>query len=120
MSAVNVPPVAAVGVVLGVGLLAYAWMQKTPGQSLAASVGASAVGAVVDVGAGAVVGLGQAVGIPATSGDQCTIDLENGDYWAASFSCPASRFIGASTSAAKNAVFGASTPKSTGGATGSW
>lgn len=49
--------------------------------------------AVVDASAGAVIGLGEVVGIPETNQDQCSIDLANGDTWAASFSCPASRFL---------------------------
>lgn len=53
-----------------------------------------AVGAVGDAGVGAVVGAGQLVGIPATNSDQCGRDLAAGDRWAASFSCPAGRFVG--------------------------
>lgn len=53
--------------------------------------------AAVSVGSGAVagvaVGLGEAVGLPDTNLSECERDIKNGDYWAASVSCPASRFL---------------------------
>lgn len=60
-------------------------------------VAKDATRAAVNIGSGAVagvaVGLGEAVGLPDTSLSQCEIDIKNGDYWAASVSCPAARFI---------------------------
>lgn len=50
---------------------------------------ASAAGGVIT---GAVTGVAGAVGIPATSEDQCSRDLAAGKTWDASFSCPAGRF----------------------------
>ncbi len=60
-------------------------------------VATAAVGAVGDVATGTVVGAGQLVGIPATNQTQCQRDLAAGDWWEASFSCPAGTFIGAAT-----------------------
>lgn len=57
----------------------------------------------------AIVGAGGVVGIPATNLDQCELDLARGDTWAASFSCPASRFIKGVTSPPANV-----------GVTGTW
>lgn len=68
-----------------------------------------AVTAVDNTVANVVVGAGGIVGIPATDNDQCTLDLARGDMWAASFSCPASRFI-------KGVV----NPPANVGVTGSW
>jgi hypothetical protein len=113
-AAANVPPVALVAGAVGLGALVYVWMQARPGQNLAAAAGTAAVGAVVDAGAGAVVGIGEVFGIPATNPEQCAVDLANGDYWAASFSCPAKRFLTAVVSQ------DSTPPPSTGGATGSW
>lgn len=77
-----------------------AWMLKSAaaaGAGSAAGVGEAVGGAVVEAvtgaATGAVVAIGQAVGIPATNQDQCSIDLAAGDLWAASFSCPAGRFL---------------------------
>lgn len=121
MKPLDLPPLAIAAGAVGLGLVAYAWAKKAPGQTLAGAVAQGAVNAATDAAAGAVVGIGEAVGIPATDSDQCSIDLANGDYWAASFSCPASRFL----SATSNAIFGSDTPPppppaNTGGATGSW
>lgn len=51
-----------------------------------------AAGVVAGAAVGTVKGVGEVVGIPDTNADQCTIDLANGDGWAASFSCPAPRY----------------------------
>lgn len=107
------PGAIAVGVAaVAVGL--YVLSKRQPGQSVAGAAGSAAVGAVVDAGAGVVTGIGDVVGVPRTDTTQCDIDLANGDYWAASFSCPAGRFL--------KAVTGQDTtpPPNTGGATGSW
>lgn len=119
MSTASVPPVALAAAGVGVALLAYAMIKKPAGTSLAQSVATGAVGAVADAGAGVVVGLGEVVGIPATNQDQCSIDLANGDYWAASFSCPASRFLGAVGGAVTGST-PSTPPANTGGYTGSW
>lgn len=85
--------------VAGVGL--YVWTQRRPGEGMGATLGRVAVGTVADVGTGAVKGIGEAVGIPDTNADQCEADLARGDMWAASFSCPASRFIEGAYSATR-------------------
>lgn len=109
-----VPPAAIAAAGLGVAALIYVMAQKRAGQSLAGAAGSAAVEVVADVGTGAVIGIGEVFGIPETNDDQCTIDLANGDYWAASKSCPAKRFLAA--------IVGSDTPPpdNTGGATGSW
>lgn len=117
MKTIDLPPLALAAGAVGLGLIALAWANKSPGQTLAGSIAQGAVTAAGDAAAGAVVGLGEVVGIPATDADQCSIDLAAGDYWAASFSCPASRFLKASS----DAVFSSNdTPPPSGGATGSW
>jgi hypothetical protein len=70
----------------GANALGGAWQYGTDAVGSAASAVDSGVANVV-------VGTGGMVGIPATNQDQCTLDLAAGDTWAASFSCPASRFI---------------------------
>lgn len=86
-----------VAVVAGVGL--YVWRKRKPGESLGEAAGRTAAAFAFDTAAGAaagvVKGIGEAVGIPDTDPDQCEADLARGDLWAASFSCPASRFIDA-------------------------
>lgn len=114
MKAASLPPVAMVAGAVGVGALLYVMAKKRDGQSMAGAAGEAAVEAVADAGAGAVIGIGEVFGIPATDTDQCSIDLANGNYWAASFSCPAGRFLKAITGTDDTP------PTSTGGATGSW
>lgn len=101
------------GVVLTIIVLALRQLKNnlpSPG-----GLGMAAGKAVGDTAAGVVVGLGSTVGVPATDDGQCSIDLANGDLWAASFSCPAPRYL----AALKDHVFGSSAPSS-GGASGSW
>jgi hypothetical protein len=93
MTAIKPPPQAIAAAALGLGALLWLWYKKQPGQSLAGAAGAAAVEVVTDAGAGAVVGLGEVFGIPATETDQCSADIAAGDLWAASFSCPAKRFL---------------------------
>ena len=114
MKAATVPPVALVAGAVGLGALLYVWSKKKPGQSMAGAAGGAVVEAAADFGTGAVIGIGEVFGIPETNTDQCSIDLANGDYWSASFSCPAGRFLSAITGNDDTP------PPSTGGATGSW
>lgn len=67
---------------------------------------AAAVGAVGSAATGAVVGVGQAVGIPATNMTQCQRDKAAGNWWDASFSCPAGDFISSAAGSISNSVFG--------------
>lgn len=80
------PEVAAVVLVVG-GLGLWLFFRGFKG------VAADTVKAIGNTGAGVVIGAGQVVGIPETSNTQCEIDIANGDYWKASASCPAPRFI---------------------------
>lgn len=86
---VGADAVIAVTVIAGAGVLAFIAWRKLQGLSVSGAVTATDQ-AISDV----VIGAGGLFGIPATNQDQCTVDLGNGDMWAASFSCPASRFIG--------------------------
>lgn len=80
-----------VGLVL---LLALAYgVKRMAGGNGAAGIGASIGAGAVDLGAGLVLGIGDAVGVPRTDDDACTIALREGRLWDASFVCPASRFI---------------------------
>lgn len=89
----------------------------------------SGAGAAADTAATAVVKAGQVFGLPATSQSQCQRDLAAGNWWDASFSCPAGTFVGA----AGTAVFGSTSVNEyeaetkrllahsyTGGASGGW
>lgn len=84
-------------IVLGAVVLAAGFIltRKGVAQSLAQSVVGGAARVAVDTAAGAVIGIGEAVGVPATDADQCTLDLAAGRYGAASFSCPAPRYLAA-------------------------
>jgi len=92
-AAVNLPPVAVMAGAAVLGLVALVWIKKKPNQSLGASVGAAAVETIADVGTGVVIGVGEVFDIPATNNDQCSQDIAAGDTWAASFSCPAKRWL---------------------------
>ena len=78
-------------VIGGLALVTYIVLRGFGG--VAKDVTKAAVNTATGAVAGAVVGVGQAVGLPDTSQSQCEIDIANKDYWAASVSCPASRFL---------------------------
>lgn len=103
-------------VLAGLGVVGVAWAMTR--QGAAAAAGEAAAHAVVDAAEGAirgtVIGVGEVVGIPETDNDQCTLDLARGDLWAASFSCPAPRYL----KAIATGDYGSS--GQSGGATGSW
>ena len=63
-------------------------------RQVAADVAGGAVDMADDVLAGTVEGVGGAFGLPATDSAACDAALSAGDTWAASFACPASRWIG--------------------------
>lgn len=63
--------------------------------------GAAVVSTAGEVAAGTVEGVGEILGVPPTNQTQCQRDLAAGDWWEASFSCPAGDFL--------SAVWGAST-----------
>lgn len=80
-------------VVIG-GALLFVLVKRRAGEPLANTVGREIVGAAAGVATGAVNGLGSLVGIPQTNISQCAADRAAGRTWAASFSCPASEFVG--------------------------
>jgi hypothetical protein len=93
------------GAALAAGLLVYLLLTKKPGQGMAAAAGEGIVGGAVDFAGGVVSGgsralggfvegIGSVLGVPVTNQTQCQKDLAAGNHWAASFSCPASDFIG--------------------------
>lgn len=77
---------------IGLGILGI-YILSARGQDIAASVANATVGAVGGIASGTVIGIGQAVGITATNRTQCQVDIDNGDTWAASFSCPLGDFL---------------------------
>lgn len=78
-----------------VGIVLF-WVSRN-----ARAVGSAVAETAGEVAVGAVEGLGQVIGIPPTNQTQCQRDIAAGDWWEASFSCPAGDFLGA--------VWGAST-----------
>ena len=76
--------------VAGVGLL---WLLTRKG--VASGVATAIVTTAADATAGAVVGAGEVIGIPQTDLTQCQMDINNGDWWAASFSCPMPVYLAA-------------------------
>lgn len=80
-----------------IGAALLYWLKKKAEGVSAAGVGQAVAGAAVDVAGGVISGtvkaIGGAVGVPETSKTQCQRDIENGDTWAASFSCPAGDFM---------------------------
>lgn len=86
---------------LGLGLI---WWATRAGN--AAKLAQGTVRVAGEVTSGTIKGLGQVVGIPDTDKTQCQKDMEAGNYWAASFSCPAGDYISGMAGKAKAAVFG--------------
>jgi hypothetical protein len=78
-------------ILAGVGILILFGPQIS--KALASKVAEQATGAVIDGATGAVIGIGKGVGIPETNITQCQKDLQAGNMWAASFSCPAADFV---------------------------
>jgi len=88
---VQFSPIVGGYLVLGtIGAAALLWFLHGGAQKAAAAVAA----VPGELAAGAVQGVGDSIGIPRTDQTQCDADLAAGRMWSASFSCPASRFIG--------------------------
>lgn len=88
--------------VMGIGagvVLALIMARKISLIPPVADLASGAASVVVDVADGAlrgtVEGLGLVIGIPKTDLNKCQRDVQNGDMWEASFSCPAKTFLGA-------------------------
>lgn len=91
--------------IMGAALLAGAgllWWATRPG--VAGKAGAAAAAAAGAAAEGVVKGVGQWVGIPDTNMTQCEKDMAAGDWWKASFSCPAGTFVNGSAAAAAGVV----------------
>jgi len=74
------------------------------------AVGTAAVGAgkvVVRTAEGVVIGLGESVGIPPTDAAKCEAYVASGDWWNASFYCPAGTFLKSAAGAVYDTVTGA-------------
>lgn len=63
---------------------------------LSEKIGGAAAGIIVQTATGAVIGIGKAVGIPETDAALCQQYVDAGDFWQASFYCPAGTFLKAS------------------------
>lgn len=87
------PPLNQTTLILGAVVVAAVWLLMRGVGGVAKDIAVGAVSAVGGATSGAVVGVGQVIGIPDTNLDQCEIDIKNGNYWEASKSCPAARFI---------------------------
>lgn len=79
----------------GAVLAAIVWAITRPGG--AAGVGAAAANAVIGAADGiigeTVNSLGEAIGVPRTEKSRCQAAKEAGDWWSASFDCPAGEFL---------------------------
>lgn len=80
------------GLIAGASLagLALIWWATRAGNAAKLAQGATRVAG--EVAGGVVKGVGEIVGIPDTDQTQCQRDLAAGNYWDASFSCPAGDF----------------------------
>lgn len=94
----------------GVAVLLFAGPQIA--RWLSEKIGSAAGGIVVQGVTGLVVGVGKSVGIPETDATVCQQHLDAGDFWQASFYCPAGTFLKASW----GAIFDASTGEQVGSA----
>lgn len=80
-----------IGAGAAAGVALYVWRRGGVGPA-AESLGRAAADAAAGVVRGGVVGAGQAVGIPATSASECDAAMAAGEWWRASFACPAGTF----------------------------
>lgn len=103
IGSVNVPDSylilgAVVGVALFFGPQLAGWLTRR--------TAAAAGGIVVQGTQGAVLGIAESLGIPDTSVSKCSQYLQAGDYWNASFYCPAGAFLKSASGAVYNAATG--------------
>ena len=84
------------------GLVAvYIWLRGAKGAA------SDVAELVVKSAEGAIIGVGKAVGIPETDAQQCEQYVNAGDWWNASFFCPAGTFLKSATGAVIDTVSGA-------------
>lgn len=74
------------------GVAALIFWPSLTGRFARGAAGA-AVRVIHDAATGAVIATGELVGIPATDAAKCEADVEAGDWWGASFACPAGTFL---------------------------
>ncbi|MGH7886254.1 MAG: hypothetical protein ACREPG_00185 [Candidatus Binatia bacterium] len=70
-------------------------------------IGRTAITVVIDAATGAVIAIGESVGIPATDAAKCKEYVDAGDFWQASFYCPAGTFLKEAGGAVVDTVTGA-------------
>lgn len=92
MSVATKDPLVTLAVVGVLGLIAYI-VFRGPG-GVAKDTAKAGVNVLTGAVVGTVTGIGEAVGIPETSMTKCQKALAAGNYWDASFDCPASDFLG--------------------------
>lgn len=82
--------------IAGIGVVVYMArkVQLPSVGSVAGNLAGGAVEAVNGAFVGSVKGIGSVFGVPDTSMSQCQKDIAAGRTWDASFSCPASDFVG--------------------------
>lgn len=80
------------------------WIYRRGLGGAAEDVAKGAVSAVTGAATGAVKGVAGAVGIPDTEDKKCRDALAAGDYWNASFFCPAGTFLSEGAKAAAGSV----------------
>jgi branched-subunit amino acid permease len=83
---------------IGVAVAALALVVLVKKKGAAADVGLAVGEAAANLAGGVVggvaLGIGDQIGIPRTNMTQCEKDLADGKTWDASFSCPASTWLG--------------------------
>jgi hypothetical protein len=99
---------------VGLGAAAFLFLFPQLFGRIAGTVGVSTGKAVVDTATGLVVGVGESVGIPPTDAQLCDQYVKAGDWWNASFYCPAGTYLkdaaGAVWDTATGALVGQSAP----------
>jgi hypothetical protein len=86
----------------GIGVAVFLFFGPQISGWLARKTASAAGGVIVQGATGAVIGIGESVGIPPTDVDKCHQYIQAGDYWNASFYCPAGTFLKAATGAIFN------------------
>lgn len=80
--------------------LAYIWLRGMKG------VASDVSQFVVSTAEGVVIGVGKTVGIPETDAERCQRHVEAGEWWNASFYCPAGTFLKSAAGAVINTQSG--------------
>lgn len=83
-----------IGVAVAVLALVVLVKKKGAAADVGLAVGEAAANLAGGVVGGVALGIGDQIGIPRTNMTQCEKDLADGKTWDASFSCPASTWLG--------------------------